>query len=267
MARRRELVIIDPQIDFCAKFGSLYVQGADEDNLRAIRLLEKMGDLFYDLHVTLDSHHLFHIANPPFWRSSRGNHPDPFTLITAAEVEAGEWMTTIPGLQRRALDYVRQLEKNDRYKLVIWPPHCLIGSEGHAVMPDLFQALLNWEQKNIAMVNYVSKGSNLHTEHYSAVRADVVDLSDPTTQLNTRLVQMLEEAEDIYFFGQARSHCLANTMRDIADSFSDPQYIRKMVLVTDCTSDVPGFENLGEDFVRDMTARGMRTVTSTELLA
>ncbi len=267
MAKRRELVVIDPQIDFCSRTGALSVPGAEEDTERAVRLTRGLGKSLYDIHVTLDSHHLLHVANPPFWTSPRGNHPDVFTSITVPEVEAGEWRATIPGLQKRALEYVRTLHKNGRYVLTIWPPHCLIGSEGHAVMPDLFQALRAWEETNIAMVDYVSKGSNLYTEHYSAVRADVVDPTDPTTQLNKRLIDTLEEADEILVFGQARSHCLASTMTDIADGFSNSDYVRKMVLVTDCTSDVGGFEALGEEFVRTMTARGMRVTTTSELLA
>ncbi len=261
------MFIIDPQWDFCAKNGALSVGGAEEDTERAVKLIEKIGDSLYNITVTLDSHHVMHIANPLFWTSPQGNHPDPFTSITAAQVEHGEWRATISSLQKRALEYVRTLEMNGRYVLTIWPPHCLIGSSGHAVMPELFNALRDWEQDNIAMVDYVSKGSNLYTEHYSAVRADVVDPADPTTQLNKRLIDTLEEADEILFFGQARSHCLANTMRDIADGFSNSDYVQKMVLVEDCTSDVGGFEQLGEQFVRDMVARGMRVTTTKELLA
>jgi len=204
------------------------------------------------------------------WGADKSSDQDFFKHAAEggiAEVEAGEWRTTIPSLQKRALEYVRTLERNGRYVLTIWPPHCLIGSIGHSVMPTLFQALRAWEEKNIAMVDYVSKGSNLYTEHYSAVRADVVDPADPTTHLNKRLIDTLEDADEILFFGQARSHCLANTMQDIADGFSNTDYVKKMILVEDCTSDVGGFEHLGERFVRDMVARGMRVTTTRELLA
>ena len=43
--------------------------------------------------------------------------------------------------QARALAYVRALDESGRYALCIWPYHCLIGSEGHAVKPALFEAL------------------------------------------------------------------------------------------------------------------------------
>ena len=267
MSKRIDLLGIDPQVDFCAKNGALSVPGADEDMERVVSMIERMGERFEDIHITLDSHHLFHIANPPFWMSSGGKHPDPFTLISAEMVERGEWIPTIPHLRKRALEYVRTLESNGRYVLCIWPPHCLIGSTGHALVPTLFEALVSWERKNIAVVDKVTKGSNLYTEHYSAVKADVVDSSDPTTQLNTKLIQTLEEADEIVIFGEAISHCLKFTVEDIADGFSDERYIQKMVLLTDAASAVPGFEAQGEEFVRQMVARGMRTSTTREYMA
>ncbi len=267
MPKRIDLLGIDPQVDFCAKQGALSVPGADEDMDRVVKMIRRMGDKFEDIHITLDSHHLFHIANPPFWVSSGGNHPDPFTLITAEMVAEGEWIPAIPHVRKRALEYVRTLESNGRYVLCIWPPHCLIGSYGHALMPELFSTLVEWERKNIAVVDMVTKGSNLYTEHYSAVKADVVDPGDPTTQLNTKLIRTLEEADEVVIFGEAISHCLKFTVEDIANGFSDAAYVKKMVLLTDAASPVPGFEAQGEEFVRQMVARGMRTSTTKEYLA
>ena len=115
------------------------------------------------------------------------------------------------------------------------------------------------------MVDYVTKGSNFWTEHYSAVQADVPDPNDPDTMLNTRLIETLERADIILLAGEARSHCLANTVRDIADNFGE-ENIKKMVLLSDATSDVPGFENLGESFVDEMVKRGMQISTTIDFL-
>jgi nicotinamidase-related amidase len=125
-------------------------------------------------------------------------------------------------------------------------------------------ALMEWE-KTFAVVNYALKGSNMWTEHYSAVRADVPEPTDPSTLLNTDLIARLEQADVIACSGQALSHCVANTVRDIADIFAE-ENISKLVLVEDTSSSVSGFEALGEQFVRDMKAQGMRTVKSTEFL-
>ncbi len=108
-------------------------------------------------------------------------------------------------------------------------------------MAPIASALTEWE-KTFAIANYVVKGSNMWTEQCSAVRADV---PDPSTLLNTDLIARLEKADVIACFGQALSHCVANTIRNIADNFAE-ENISKLVLVEDTSSSVSGFEALGE---------------------
>lgn len=260
-------LIIDPQEDFCnPKTGALFVGGADQDMARLAAMIRRLNGRISDLHVTLDSHHYVDIAHPIWWKDGAGKHPDPFTIITADDMEAGKWTTTQPGTYRRSREYVEQLSRNGRYPLCVWPYHCLIGSPGHAVVPELFEALKAWEDRSFAIVDYVTKGSNIWTEHYSAVVADVPDPTDPTTQINTRLIQTLMEADMIFVAGEAGSHCLANTVRDIANNFGDDAYVKKLVLLTDATSPVTGFDSFQRDFLDEMIARGMQTATTTDFL-
>lgn len=261
---RVELLVIDPQKDFCDPNGNLFVPGANEDMKRLSVMVDRLKGKIDDIHVTLDSHHYIDIAHPVFWLNSDGKNPDPFTLISVEDVENGNWKTTNPQYNKRALEYVKSLRDNKRYGLCIWPPHCLIGSDGYSVFPELYKSLIDWE-KQFAMVNYITKGSNMWTEHYSAVQADVIDPEDPGTLLNMNLIEVLENADIILLSGEALSHCLANTVTDIADNFGDNN-IKKLVLLTDTTSSVPGFENLGDDFIKNMTARGMQTDLSTNFL-
>lgn len=267
MAHKVHLVVIDPQIDFCDPQGALYVKGAECDMERLAKMVTRLAPRLDDIHVTLDSHRLLDVAHPIFWKDSAGRHPAPFTIISAAEVEAGKWSPSLPGLTRRMLAYVKALETNGRYPLCIWPPHCLIGSRGHGVVPALLQALQQWEERRFAMVDFVTKGSNPFTEHYSAVCADVPDPTDPGTQINTAFIQTLIDADVIAIAGEAGSHCLANTVRDIAQNFGDDSYIQRLVLLEDATSPVPGFEKYQSEFVRDMTARGMQISSTTTFLA
>lgn len=267
MSKRIELLIIDPQVDFCdPKQGALFVPGAEHDMNRLAAMIRRLKNKIDDIHVTLDSHHFIHIAHPIFWKDSRGQHPPKFTSISSADVEEGVWTPTVPSLYRRALDYVHKLEQNGRYALTIWPPHCLIGSPGHTVCPELFAALTEWESR-FAFVDYVTKGSNILTEHYSAVQADVPDPADPATQINTRLIQTLENADMIAIAGEARTHCLANTVRDVANNFGADSFVSKLVLLTDAASDIPGFETHAQNFMTEMVGRGMQLSTTTEFLA
>ena len=246
----------------------MYVPGADQDSERLAALLGRISTRIYDIHVTLDTHHWYDIAHPGFWRDSKGNNPSPFTLLSVEEVEQNIWMPVDPRKVARAfaLDYVKALRDNNRYQLCIWPVHCLIGTEGNNVVEPVRKGLVQWEKDNTAMVNYVTKGANFKTEHYSALQADVPDPTDPTTMLNTRLIQTLEQADVIGLSGQALSHCVANTIRDIADNFGE-ENIQKLVLIQDTTSPVSGFEDLADEFMHEMTTRGMQTATSTTFLA
>jgi len=260
---RIELLIIDPQHDFCDPKGALYVNGADDDMKRLANMIDIIGERLYDIHVTLDTHHLFDVAHPIYWLNSQGKHPNPFTIITFDDVKDGLFRATIPSLQKQALEYVEKLSTNKRYPLCIWPPHCLIGSIGASIFSPLYKSLTKWEEKNMGMIDYVTKGSNFKTEHYSAVQADVPDPSDPTTQLNVKLIDTLKEADIILLSGEARSHCLANTVRDICNNFGEDN-IKKMYLLQDATSDVPGFEDMGETFVSEMMAKGMNVTTTVD---
>ncbi|HVI41829.1 MAG TPA: hypothetical protein VM577_14345 [Anaerovoracaceae bacterium] len=265
-SKKIHMLIIDPQNDFADSKGSLFVPGADQDMVRLTALLNRIRGKIDDIHVTLDSHHVVHIANPIFWRNSNGDQPKPFTIITAKDVESGTWTTKIPGHYKKALDYLRALEAGGRYPHVIWPPHCLIGSWGTAINPPMFDALRAWEEQEFGVVDMVTKGSNVWTEHFSGVKAEVPEANDPSTQINTGLIRTLEEADEIVVSGIAGSHCVANTGRDVANNFTDPKYIRKMVLLQDTISPVPGFEKFQDDFIKEMTARGMQLSTSESYL-
>jgi nicotinamidase-related amidase len=260
------LLLIDPQFDFSDPAGALFVDGADGDMERISGMINRLGGKLADIHVTLDQHHLFDVAHPVFWKGADGKPPAPFTIIAAQDVENGVWSPAIPSLTTKMLSYVKTLEKGGRYPLCIWPPHCLIGSKGATVVEQVMNVLNKWCEENNATVDFVSKGSNVFTEHYSGVKAEVPDPNDPTTQLNTRLISILESADMVLIAGEAGSHCLANTVRDVVDGFGDPKVVEKLHLLTDATSPVPSFEKFQEDFVAEMTAQGMKLTTTVDVL-
>jgi nicotinamidase-related amidase len=235
----------------------------DCDRLAA--MITRLGKRIDDIHVTLDSHHIMDIAHPGFWRDSDGNKPAPFTIITVDDVSNGKFRPFSPALNARVLDYVKSLKDNDRYDLCIWPEHCLIGSTGYSVYPSVYGAISEWERENSGMVNYVTKGSNIFTEHYSAIQADVPDAADPGTMLNTGLIDTLSNAGVIAVGGQASSHCVANTLRDIVKNFGADN-AKKIVLLEDCMSAVPGFEQLETEFFTEMKNMGVTITTSTEFM-
>ena len=266
MGKKVCLFIVDPQIDFCDPTGKLSVKGADEDMKRLAAMIRRTKRDLEECVVTLDSHRAIHIASPIFWKDKDGNHPNPFTLINIDDVAGSnpKWRATNLGYQQRSVEYVQKLKDNNRYQLCIWPEHCLIGSVGAAVYPPLFEALGVWEQQ-FAVVNYVTKGSNPFTEHYSVLKADVFDPEDPGTGLNTSLIKLLQEMDVVAVGGEASSHCIANSVVDVANNFGEDN-IRKLIYLEDACSPVPGYEHLEKAFLDEMTKRGMKVSTTEKFL-
>ena len=263
---KMHLLIIDPQNDFCDPVGSLYVPGAEDDMARLASFMERTRSKIDDIHVTVDSHHLFDIAHPLYWKDTEGNHPQPFTIITAADVRSGKWRATIESEKKWALKYVESLEgQANKFPLCVWPPHCLIGSAGHSLFGPVYDQILFWETEQVAIADIVTKGSNYKTEHYGGLMAEVPDPDDPSTQLNTGLIQTLQVADLIVVAGEALSHCLATTLTQIIDNFG-PDNAKKIVILEDCSSSVPGFESAGDDFIKYAKDNGVRFENSTTFM-
>jgi nicotinamidase/pyrazinamidase len=262
-----QMIFIDDQNDFTDPNGSLYVKGGDENVKRAAKMIERLKGKVSDIHLTMDSHHKVDISHPMWWVDSSGRNPAPFTLITPEDVEAGKWRPYMMSGRERSLKYLKALKATNRYPHVIWPEHCLIGDPGHNIHPVLAAAVHQWETERFGLSDVVTKGSNPWTEHFSAVQAEVPDPEDPSTQINRGLIEALEKADVVIWAGEALSHCLANTFRDVVSNFSNPEFVKKMILCKDGTSSVPGFEKLGDDFIKEMLAKGMKISTTTDVLA
>ncbi|MBI2039425.1 MAG: hypothetical protein HYT22_04110 [Candidatus Niyogibacteria bacterium] len=181
------------------------------------------------------------------------------------------WRARNPAYRSRTLDYLEALEADGKFPHCIWPPHCLIGTWGHAVEDTLADALRRWEQSQVAAVNYVTKGSSVWTEHFGALKAQVEDPDDPSTQLNAELIRILQDADIVAVAGEALSHCVKTTVEQVADNIGDA-HVKKFVLLTDCMSPVPqppggpDFPAIGKQFLVDMQARGMTLMPSDQFL-
>lgn len=256
------LLIIDPQNDFHPPTGSLAVNGAIEDSDRIIKLLKKFGPQIDTVVVTLDSHHKMHIAHPKFWVSKTGENPAPFTLIKAADIKSGEWKARQPELQDWALEYATKLEAGGRFVICVWPEHCLIGTPGHAVYQPLSDACNEWAAKRSRSITFVMKGQNNRTEMYSALKAEVVLPDDPSTGMNYQLIKTLKSHSKVICCGEAKSHCVNYTVRDLLSEWPKGRE-KDIVVLTDCQSCVPGFEAAGDTFFKDMAAAGCTMTTAS----
>jgi nicotinamidase/pyrazinamidase len=280
MTKRRHLhlLIIDPQNDFCdlpeayrpllpggqRAEPALPVPGAHADLLRVAALIEAGSGGLSEISVTLDSHQHLDIAHPTFWQTAAGEAVAPFTQIGAEDVRGGRYLPRLPGARDRALGYLEQLERQGRYRHMVWPVHCEIGSWGHNVHPAVRSAYNAWEERTLGSVRKVTKGENPWTEHYSAIQAEVPVPSDAATLLNVGLVTELRRADRLYITGEAGSHCVKATTEHLVQQLSAEE-TKKLVLVEDCMSPVTGFEAAHQAFVADLRARGASILSSAEV--
>lgn len=98
---------------------------------------------------------------------------------------------------------------------------------------------------------------------YSAIKAEVVDPLDITTNVNEELVGRIKLADKVVVCGQALSHCVNYTMRDIIPHWN--RYNSDLILLEDCCSSVYNCESLSSEFIKDMKAIDVTVCKSTEV--
>lgn len=253
-------IIIDPQGDFHFG-GSLAVNGANEDAIRAKEFIKKYSPYVKQQFVSLDTHTMNHIAHDPtLLKHSDGTKVNPFTQVTLQDVNSGK-ISVRSDMKDHFESYLSSLEKGGKYQYTYWPPHCIDGTDGHSVEPNILEGLDFWSQTSGKEVHYIRKGMNDMTEMYSVLKADVPQDDDSSTQLNMELINSLNKFDYVFIFGQAKSHCVKSTIEDYL------QYIgkTKIILVNDLTSSVTGFEHLGNDLEKLLISSGHFVMNSSEI--
>ncbi|MBN1926049.1 MAG: hypothetical protein JW798_09445 [Prolixibacteraceae bacterium] len=240
MKVKNALLIIDAQFDFCNPKGSLFVEGADADMKRLAAWIKTNKHKIGHITLTLDNHPVNDISHPSFWHDAGGNFPKPFTPISANDIHMGKWVPRF--FREEAIHYVESLEEQGEFGHYIWPYHCLIGSHGASIDKTIMEALIEWSWDG-KYYHTILKGTNPLTEHFGVFRANIPIPGQPETQLNEQLIDSLRKFDTIFLAGEARSHCVANSLKQVMDEA--PSLIEKLVILDDCMSDVAGMGHLG----------------------
>ncbi len=297
--RRVALVVVDAQNTFCVPGFELFVAGrsgtaAVDDNVRLCQFIYRHLDLLTQIFPTLDTHTPIQIFHPAFWVNASGEHPAPYTLLEADDVRRGRWRVhpaaagriaaalrpadagetrTLEWLQAYAQHYTDRLERSGKYRLTIWPYHALLGGIGHALVSAVDEAVFFHARARASRPGVQPKGDHPLTEHYSALRPEVMEDQDgrPIAGKNAAFIQTLLAFDAVIIAGQAKSHCVAWTVEDLLAEIAavDPALARKVYLLEDCTSPVvvPGvidYTAQAEAAVERFRAAGMHVVRSTE---
>lgn len=262
----RHLLIIDPQNDFLDIEGAaLPVAGANADMQRLADWLLQSAATVQSITVTLDSHASVGVERTPFWRDAQGAEVAPFTVVTAADMQAGRFVPRYLGLHDEVLAYLKALEASGQRQLVVWPVHCVLGTWGHNIHGGLSQALAHWERQSGRTCHKVIKGQHPLTEQYSAFKAEVPRTDDARTHINLPLIHsLLSRPGRLLVAGEALSHCVAASVDDLAARMN-PEQKTRTVLLRDCMSPVTGFETMGQAFLDRARDSGMQVLTLAEL--
>lgn len=258
-----KLLIIDPQNDFHDLEGSsLPVPGSLEDAENIAKIIERKGDKITDIIVTMDTHELYDIAHQDFWVDANGNKPEPFTVITSEDIISGKFVPVDENEKEYAISYAKDLEEKGKEVLLIWPNHCIKGTKGWEVYSRIYVAMKNWEVGQNKEVTYYNKGTDYRTEHYGAF-APEVENEDTTFDKKFFKENIENTNEEIVIVGQALSHCVGETVRQIIDNTE--RNLSDFTLMTDCTSAVPGFEEKAKELIKEFQTAGINIEKSVKL--
>lgn len=233
------MLMIDCQGDFVNPTGSLPVQGACEDVGRIIQFLyQHLYEIEY-LYCTMDWHHQNQIFFPDAWVNETGNHPEPFTVMTASQIEDGIWQSTLPDPQK-AVRYVKEVEKKG-FSLKIWPYHCMEYTPGAAVEVELANMIAFHDTVWANQTQYIPKGSDTYTEMYGAIEAEF----DEKGAIQQAVLDILTEVDTLIVVGEAGSHCVLRTLQQFYNHYAtQPNMLQKIVVFEDGTSAIQGSEEL-----------------------
>ena len=233
------LVIIDPQNDFCAPAGSLYVDGAREDIARLASHISRDGARYSAVFVSLDSHDAVAIFHPGFWLDGEGLSPKPFTSITEPDYRKGSFRTRVPAHAGCAERMFRVMAAKNISSLIVWPEHCIVSTWGHAIAESLVQALSEWRGASQKPVRYIFKGENPYTEQFSIFEG--LDDEWPETAFNKSLCDALSAYDSVTFAGEALSHCVEASISSYVRCGGNAVLRQKKFVLADCSSPVSGF--------------------------
>jgi nicotinamidase-related amidase len=281
------LLAVDVQNTFCIPEFELFVRGrsgtgAVDDNRRLCEFVYRnLGEITQIL-PSLDTHHAMQVFHAIWLVDEDGNHPAPFTLVSADDVLAGRWRVNpkvaealgldIGYAERHLAHYTRRLAEGGKYDLTIWPYHAMLGGIGHALVSAVEEAVFFHGIARYSQPEFQIKGDNSLTEHYSMLGPEVTEGpdGDPLGTKNEALIRKLPTFDAVVVAGQAKSHCLAWTIDDLLEHDEMRERLaHRTYLLEDCTSPVvvPGVVDYTEEanaaFDR-YAAAGMHVVRSTD---
>lgn len=240
-ATRVLLIGIDFQNDFMEN-GELAVPNSHKDIGNVTKFIYNNLEKITTIAVSLDTHQIHQIFHPSWWVDENGNHPNPFTIITARDVKMGKWVAVEK--QEESLEYVQNLEKLSKKQLCIWPYHCIEGTMG-AALEGQFSNIVHFHSfVRKSTIEKIVKGKDPLSEMYGIIKPEY----DRTDYCNVEFLEMIKSYDKIIIAGEAKSHCVLESVRQILEYYADEKDVTsRLYLLEDCMSSIPGFESATEE--------------------
>lgn len=261
------LINIDNQKDFMDG-GSLGVPGAAKDVERLSQWIYRNMGGITTIISSLDTHQPFQVFFKACWADENGNPPDDYTLITAADIASGKWhvRAIVPNY---VSEYIDHLEQDGKKTLCIWPEHCIKGTQGAAMESNLVNMIYFHSVCRKTIDPMVQKGTDPYSEMYGIIKPEW----SRQNLINQSVLTAVEQHDKIYLAGEAASHCLLETGRQILENFAGrPDITRRITILRDCTSPVatvpggPDWQKVMEDGFNDFqTKYGITVANSTDI--
>jgi nicotinamidase-related amidase len=214
------LICVDCQYDFCDPKGSLYVPGAEDDMYMIGGLIDEAP--IDRILLSQDSHSPNSLFFPFSWIAKNGqDSPSEFYQIREDDeyTISPELLAVSPKMERKPTPY-------------IWPIHCVVGSIGESLHEEISSAIFTHSCKTGLDPIFIKKGQDRYEEEYG-IPVDKLD-------------QYMAIYDKIIIVGEAKSHCVLETIKNILNTPHRPNP-KNIYALIDCMSSIVGFEEQTEN--------------------
>ena len=269
------LLIIDPQNDFSEakegirQAGALAVEGSNDDYRRIINLIKNVK--FDEIHVSLDTHTPQHIGHSNFYKDGS---VDNYKFKEYNPEKHIPNNVPTPYMHEYNAQHIKARGSN----FMIWAEHCIEESIGHQIVQELDNALqtknnVNYHikgQNNLSEMysifsatvdpdkilagmnkdeidKYKYNGKNTDKEYTRGLGCKSYNEAATKVNLNTtrnddllkNLFGNISNPNTIYVCGQARTHCVKDSIKDMLKYAEENEINKKnVVLIYNCSSPI-----------------------------
>lgn len=239
------LIIVDPQNSFCDPTQPMYVPGAEKDCEVIASMLHHYWD---EVIVSMDMHSMHSMYHDIFWSKDK-DHSVQFEGF--GRVTKDNFMVEFFPDNNDYVNKISKILERSGY-IDIWPVHCVTGTYSASIENRIAEQLGFWSVRASKPIHYMFKGTNPFKENYSMF-TNKRQIKKINYIFNSTCTHLLDDTLTIYVCGEAASHCVKETVKDIINKYCNlPDcYFNTNVtikLVTNATSFIHGYKHVKQNF-------------------